>query len=1011
MVERVLAPGESQQKLPAGANLEYLKKICKQRVKSLRAAGTPATLSAVQFALARELGFPSWPKLRAAVEAARPAPDDREARIAAFLDAAVCPWKGDHRAGDLTAARDLLRADPSLAAANIWTAAATGDAPRLAELLRSDRRLATAPGGPRDWQPLSYLCFSRFLAHEKKSSPRFVRAADTLLRHGADPNTSWVNPGDGVKESALYGAAGLANDLALTRTLLAAGADVNDEETLYHAAEFSGREARAVLRALLEKRPRPAWASYCMAHKLDFEDVPGLRVFLEGGADVNFVGDRGALAGWTPLHFAIFRGRSAAVAQALVDAGADVNRPGRDGATPLALARRLGRTEFAKVLEAAGAAAPMTDKDAFLAACSAGDSRRARALLKKLPPLVELLTTADHKLLTHAASAGNLRAVKLMADVGFDLEVHGDWGGTALHQAAWHGHTPMVAWLLQRGARTDALNQWVGDVLHTAIHGATHGDHPHGLEIVRLIAQHVGASNITDKHLAAARDEKNPALLAALETLRNAPPPWPRKNAWPDSFALLERWNPAACSPRWIPVAPETPALTTHAARAHIQSANLPAQYRRIAIWHADGTVTETLERLDESAGPAWERIALPGTPTPAEAWAAMRTMGEGRFRIITVTRLFLSRPGKNRLTIRTGHVPNPDNGQYPMLAPADAPPPPTDIDPAIAALPPHRRGHKIARWKPLMDAAFAGDAGRIQKLLAAGADPNVVSTTPARHRPLHRLVEHRKTRPAGPAHDQALRVLLQAGADVKARGGMDRLTALAAAAVAETRFVPPLREAFGPLDFFHACLLADLPLVTRLLKQQPDLARARDENHWTALHYCTNSALPLESPAARNAMLAIAQQLLDAGADVAATWLWGDTWPIAPLFGCCGRHDFPELAELLIRAGADPCDNESLYHASEENHTGALALIERLTDPQKLAAECTRILVTQLHWGRTRAIPWLLAHGAKVDEKTPRWQTTALDEAGKRKLTPKTLALLRAAITPPLPKERSRHR
>ncbi len=411
----------------------------------------------------------------------------------------------------------MLRTDPTLAHADVFTAAVVGDDLHLAELLRHDPAAAVASGGPRVWQPLSYLCFSRFLKEERGRARDFVRAAERLLQHGADPNSAWINPEDGVSEVALYGAAGIANSLELTRVLLDAGADVNDGETLYHAAEFSTESGHAVLRLLFARQPRREWLSYCMAHKLDYEDVPGLRLFIEAGADVNFRGDRGALAGWTPLHFGIFRRRSAAVIQTLIGAGADVHRPGREGVPPLALARRLGHVEAARLLEAAGAAQAMTPKEAFLAACTAGNSRRARALLKKSPALLQQLRPDDQKLLTVVAAAGNLRAVRLMLDLGFDLEAKGDWGGTALHQAAWHGHVDVVAFLLKQGANTAALNRWGGDVLHTALHAATHGEHVHGVEMILLLAQHVGPAGITEQHRAAARDAGG--LLAALEAV------------------------------------------------------------------------------------------------------------------------------------------------------------------------------------------------------------------------------------------------------------------------------------------------------------------------------------------------------------------------------------------------------------------------------------------------------------------------------------------------------------
>jgi hypothetical protein len=49
-------------------NLEQLRKHAKERVREQRAAGLDVKLADVQFELARELGFASWPKLKAYVE-------------------------------------------------------------------------------------------------------------------------------------------------------------------------------------------------------------------------------------------------------------------------------------------------------------------------------------------------------------------------------------------------------------------------------------------------------------------------------------------------------------------------------------------------------------------------------------------------------------------------------------------------------------------------------------------------------------------------------------------------------------------------------------------------------------------------------------------------------------------------------------------------------------------------------------------------------------------------------
>ncbi|MBV8220836.1 MAG: hypothetical protein JO325_20425, partial [Solirubrobacterales bacterium] len=49
-------------------NLEHLRKQAKERVRERRAAGEQVKLAEVQFELARELGFQSWPALKSYIE-------------------------------------------------------------------------------------------------------------------------------------------------------------------------------------------------------------------------------------------------------------------------------------------------------------------------------------------------------------------------------------------------------------------------------------------------------------------------------------------------------------------------------------------------------------------------------------------------------------------------------------------------------------------------------------------------------------------------------------------------------------------------------------------------------------------------------------------------------------------------------------------------------------------------------------------------------------------------------
>lgn len=283
------------------------------------------------------------------------------------------------------------------------------------------------------------------------------------------------------------------------------------------------------------------------------------------------------------------------------------------------------------------------------------------------------------------------------------------------------------------------------------------------------------------------------------------------------------------------------------------------------------------------------------------------------------------------------------------------------------------------------MDAAFVGNVARLKKLLNSGADPNIVSRTVHRYRPLHRAIETKKTIPRDERHEAVVKLLLERGADPKLRGTLEKLTALELAALGESRFVPILREHFGPLDVFHAAAVGDLTRVKLLLKRDPKLARAKDEVGWTALHFAAASKMHRIDAKTAGNFIEIVNLLLKASADPSAPFMFEGKWPLRPLYYACGRSNNPAVAELLIKAGADPCDGESTYHAADEGHDECLAVIERMTDPKKLASECSMCLCNQMHWGRVRAMEWLLAHGADPMWVSPERGTNALQEAQKQ--------------------------
>jgi ankyrin repeat protein len=121
-----------------------------------------------------------------------------------------------------------------------------------------------------------------------------------------------------------------------------------------------------------------------------------------------------------------------------------------------------------------------------------------------------------------AAEHGNTAAVRLMLDLGFPIESSGgDWGGTALHLAAYSGSANTVRLLLDRGADIEAHdNNWNSTPLEWAAVGS--GEKPRNdpaadwVETVRILLD-AGAS--TDLITLSADDPKPPSAEVA-ELLR-----------------------------------------------------------------------------------------------------------------------------------------------------------------------------------------------------------------------------------------------------------------------------------------------------------------------------------------------------------------------------------------------------------------------------------------------------------------------------------------------------------
>ena len=431
-------------------NLEYYRKQAKNLLKAVKSGDrdaaervtrhirrlsqgnfASAALHDAQLVIAREQGFASWTRFKSFLEQSRA---DLQKLVASFVDTAL---------SDLRRAEEMLAGHPQLADSGFYEALVLGDAERLEQELRENPEVVQAKGGPRNWAPLVYVCFSRFASRGSSRADGLVRTARALLRAGADPKASYIHEAwPNSPLSCLYGATGLNNNPDLGLALLEAGANPNDGESLYHSAEHADLEC---VKPLL-KHGASAKGTNALKHILDREDGKGLRLLLHAGADPNEVNDHAE----TALHWAIRRRRSTSVIAALLDAGAALDARRADGRSAYALAVQSGQSDVAALLGARGANTGLSDVDRFIGACQSADAGDLERLLAEAPEIAA--SSETESLMTELAMEHHTGAVRALLAAGVPVNARGGGGATALHWACWKGYGDLAKLLLDRGA-------------------------------------------------------------------------------------------------------------------------------------------------------------------------------------------------------------------------------------------------------------------------------------------------------------------------------------------------------------------------------------------------------------------------------------------------------------------------------------------------------------------------------------------------------------------------------
>jgi ankyrin repeat protein len=156
-------------------------------------------------------------------------------------------------------------------------------------------------------------------------------------------------------------AAAYRNHLEIADLLIAAGADVNmKDNTLQSAYLISTSDGftellKKTLEAGADVHCTDSYNGTGLIRAADRGHVEIIRELLKTDIRVNHINR----IGWTALLEAIILGdggkRHTEVVRLLVDAGADVNLPDKDGVSPLAHAKSRNFTSIIKILESSGA--------------------------------------------------------------------------------------------------------------------------------------------------------------------------------------------------------------------------------------------------------------------------------------------------------------------------------------------------------------------------------------------------------------------------------------------------------------------------------------------------------------------------------------------------------------------------------------------------------------------------------------------------------------------------------
>ena len=445
------------------------------------------SLRHVQHALAREHGLPGWAALKSQLSHNAPANKERADLVALFIHNA-CP---DHHVRGPAAhvrawhtARRLLERYPDIADDSFYTEIACGDVDGVERTLTERPQAATEKGGPKGWDPILYLCFSR--APLAAAGDNAIAIARALLDHGADPNAYFM--AGGSRYTPLVGVVGEGEEDrpphpqrdALARLLLERGANPFDIQVIYNTG-FHGRFLwflEMIYEESVKRGDQSAWndpewemigmggygtgARWVLSHAVKDDNLELAEWALRHGANPNAGPPRAKTMSQRSLY-------------------EDAVRAGRDDMAALLL--RFGATRID--------VAP-NDLAAFTAAAFRLNAAEAKAILARHPEYLQ----APQPMFA-AATRDRADVVAFLLDLGTSTEVEDAEHQRPLHVAAYHDSPRVAQLLLDRGAEVDPIHAaWN----NTPLAAAVYSHHPRVIALLARVSRDVWELTYSGNH-------------------------------------------------------------------------------------------------------------------------------------------------------------------------------------------------------------------------------------------------------------------------------------------------------------------------------------------------------------------------------------------------------------------------------------------------------------------------------------------------------------------------------